>query len=63
MSAVQTKQLTPWREEMQDLAEVLQQRGKAAPAGSKLTLGRVPEGERGADGLPWFPVRLVQHDS
>lgn len=53
----------PWAEAMAELAETLKERGRAVPAGCTVTLERVPEGERGADGLPWFRVRVVQHGS
>lgn len=52
----------PWEETMAELAETLRARGRDIPAGATVTLERVPEDERDADGLPLYRVKVVRHD-
>ena len=51
----------PWAEAMAELAEALRARGRAVPPGCTVTLERVPEAERDAQGLPLYRAKVVQH--
>jgi len=49
----------PWAMQMSALAETLQNRGRAVPAGYTVALESVPEAERNEQGLPLFRAVLV----
>lgn len=52
----------PLSDAMAELAEVLRARGRNVPAGCTVTLERVPESERDAEGLPLYRAKVVQHE-
>ena len=51
----------PLAEALAELADALRKRGRAVPLGCTVTLERVPEAERDAEGLPLYRAKVVQH--